>query len=339
MDRHLQDVIRYINELKYRLVVHPRSILEIEKDKNIPDPNRSALLSKIRAYPTLDSQSNPYDDKDFFKLIQKPKSERDTVDSYLLYCLYKKEVDLFLTEDVGIVDKAEKLNIFNRVLNLQEASSLFKKTLDERKTKGDDVPVFCFYKKGSRWYIGEKDREIPYDDQDGFGFIHSLLLNEYKDISSSDLYNDGKISGDEDPHGETSKRERFDLGLYPEAPIYNKRLSAEDRRIIESEIVLRQEAIADGGLPLEEKEKKEEEIDMLRKALNKRSERTPNSPSERVRVRVYKSVKRALNKIATDETISTYLNTHTIDTGDTCVYRPLVPDKPRWILFPDSKSK
>ena len=65
IQRHLQNVIRYINDLNYRLVVHPRSVLEVEKDKNII--NKSALLSKIKTYSSLDSQSNPFDDKDFLQ--------------------------------------------------------------------------------------------------------------------------------------------------------------------------------------------------------------------------------------------------------------------------------
>jgi hypothetical protein len=355
IDRQLQDVIRHTTELKYWLMVHPRSILEVEKDKNIPDPDRDVLLSKIGRYPTLDSQSNPSDDKDFMAAIQKPKNRRDVVDNYLLYCLYKNEVDLFLTEDLNIVEKAGQLNISGRVMNLQEASSSFKKTLDEKKTRGGDVPTFCFYKKERRWFIGEKGNERDFEDLKGFGFIHFLLCNEYKDLPSSVVYHLGKVSGDEDPHGETSEREKADLGLHPEGPLYNKRLSEKDQRKIELDIESQIEKLqdefdsADISDP-EDKMVKEEELNEkieklknhLKQQFNKKSDRDPSSQAEKARINVTRSIKKALSEIHKDKTmssISKYLNAHTIKPGDTCVYRPYVNDKPAWNLFPDSKSK
>jgi len=343
LDRHLQDVIRLITELKYRLVVHPRSILEIEKDKNIPNPSRSVLLSKIRAYPSLDSQSNPYNKKEFFKLIQKPKSERDTVDSYLLYCLYKKEVDLFLTEDVDIVDKAEKLNISGRVMNLQEASIAFKKTLDENKTKDSDVPVFCFYKDGKRWVIGEKGRESTFTHLLGFRYIHYLLLKEGEDIKPLVMYTEGKTSGDEDSDKAISREDQSSHGFATERQMYNNPLTVELRRAAELRIEVLQEELHYGILPIDKRIKNEEELEKIEKfLLQRKSIRVANSPQENARTSVYRSIARALSEIDQDETIASitrYLNTSTIKTGNAFRYSPKPHDKPRWKLFPDPKNK
>ena len=340
IERHLQEVIRLINDLNYRLVVHRLSVTEIEKDNNIP--NKNILLSKIRTYSSLDSQSNPYDDANFFKLVQKPENERDKVDSYLLYCLYKKEVDLFLTEDEDIIEKAAVLNISGKVMNLKDASS-FLRALKEKKTKGSEEPVYCFYKKGQKWLIGEKGKESYFKESKGLEFIHYLLCFEDKRQSSIIVYNLGKVSGDEALHEKISKRERVELGMHIQAPVYNKSLSAKERKIIESEINnLKDEIESEGILSPEDKMNKEEEIEKLNKVLNKKPERDYKSQTELARINVTKRIKEALKKISKDKTISSvsrYLNNGTIKTGDNCVYCPNVNDKPSWILYPESNNQ
>jgi len=350
IERHLQDVIRLINDLNFRIFVHPLSVAEVEKDKNIP--NKSILLSKIKTYSALETQSNPYDDGTFHELIGKPKNAHDRVDSYLLYCLYKKEVDYFLTEDPDIVEKAEKINISGRVKNLQEASTFFKKTLEAKKTKGDDGPELWFYKKGGRWHIGEKGRESIFDDLKGFGLIHYLLGYENEQIKSTVLCNYGKISGDEDPHGETSKREIADLGLQPEGLIHKKRPSSKDMVILKLSIDSGIERLRDefdsSVFPSPEdemikREELDEKIEKLKKYYkqqsNTRPDRDSSPESEKARINVLRLVKRALSEIANDKTTARYLNDHTIKTGDSCVYRPIEGDKPFWILFPESDNQ
>ncbi len=351
VERHLSDVIRYINDLNYQVVVHPRSVAEIEKDKNIP--NRSALLSKIRTYSCLNSQSNPYDDKDFFKVIQKPKSERDTVDSYLLYCLYRREVDIFLTEDADIMENAALLSISNKVMSMQKAAIFFKNTLNERKAKGGNAPVFCFYKKGAHWYIGEKDREISFEHQSGFGFIHYMLGKEYKQLRPAVIYQCDVVSGDE---GKTSEREIIELDLNPESSLdnYSELLSKEQIRSYKAAINQLQHDIDTGdtddndlSLSAEENiiknEKKMEQIAWIKRELKQNSynkirpKRDHHSQQEKARTNVTRSIKRALSIIHKDKTIASitgYLNKGTIRTGDTCSYYPVKAGIPIWILDP-----
>jgi hypothetical protein len=349
VQRYLQDVIHSINDLNYRLVVHPLSVSEVEKDENIP--NKSILLSKIKTYSTFVSELNPYDDAPFFELIQKPKNERDKVDSYMLYCLYKKEVDFFLTEDSDIIEKASLLNISNRIMNLKDASVFFKKALKERKNKDDGKPVLCFYKQGTKWYIGEKGKESIFDGLKGFEFIHYLLGYPYKDLPAMTVYNLGKVSGNQDHRGEISSEEKDSHGLHKEAPIFNKRITIKDKELIKLKIdQLRGEidsnAIDSDNPTFEdvviENEKRNKTIEKLKKLLNEKSGRDYKSESAKARVNVTRLIKSSLLKIHEDKSISSiprYLNESTIKTGDTCIYKPLVNDTPTWILYCEVNNK
>ena len=129
--RHLSEVLRIINELHCRIVIHPSTVKEIEEDQDIP--NKMILLSKIKKYSLLTTQSNPYDDETFFKLINKPASARDKVDAFLLYCLYKNEVNFILTEDPDMIGNAALLNISDKkIMNIVNAFKHFKGVLQKR---------------------------------------------------------------------------------------------------------------------------------------------------------------------------------------------------------------
>ena len=349
IERHLQNVIRLINDLNFRIVVHPLSVEEVEKDKNIL--NKSILLSKIKTYSALETQSNPYDDSTFFELIGKPKNARDKVDSYLLYCLFKKEVDIFLTEDDDLTEKAAKLNISGRVKNLQESSTFFKKTLEAKKTRGGDVPTFCFYKEGGEWRIGKIGSTIiPYRDLKGFGYIHYMLDYEYKHLLPSVIYNQGKGSGEEE---QVSGKEIADLGLRIQDDIFfNVKPSPKDVIKMKAAINLKIEKLKEAFRSIsssdpQERMLKEEALeeaidkcsDLLAKLTSRKYDRDPHSQAEKARISVTKAIKKALLAIGKDKTTARYLNEHTIKTGDSCEYRPIEGDKPKWILFPEADNQ
>ena len=356
IERRLQEVLRVIGELNHRLVVHPLSVTEVEKDKNIPQ--KSVLLSKIRTYPSVNAPENPADDEVFFALIGKPKSEREKVDSCLLYSLYKNEVNFLLTEDADILEKAARLEISQKVMNLRAASSFFKRTIKERKTKGGDAPVFCFYKKGSKWYIGEKEKESIFDDLQGFKFIHFLLSREYQDLEPRAVYHGEKSMVNEFTDRDILEGSEDLEDLHGDSALYIKNLDAKGRDKIEKRIHELREVLdliqeehdsgdylspEDGMIALEEKrEKIEDEIKKLEHALQQKSERDPKSEAERARVNVTRGITLALTKISEDPSISSisrYLNKSTIKTGDSCCYKPALNNKPSWILDPESKSQ
>lgn len=333
IQKKLQEVSRQISSLNYHIWVHPLSLAEIDKDKNIPSKN--VLLSKAKAYPPLGSKSNPYDDKNFFKLIPKPKNEREKIDCYLLYCIYLKEADLFLTEDIDILGKAESLNFSSRVMNLRDASDFFRKALNKR-SKDKDVPTFCFYKLGEKWHIGEIGKEGIFDDLSGFKYIHFLLSYENKGFSPVAVYHCGKTPDDENrPAPLILEKGNMDL----ETPLVNKRLSGKDRELLELKISQIEDEIDSGRFSPEEIMLKKEEIEQIEKYMNEKPGRDHTSQSARARVNLTRAIKKALKKISEDETIASihkYINESTIKTGYTCFYKPFPNDKPSWILHPQS---
>jgi len=356
IERRLQEILQAIGELNHKLVVHPLSVTEVEKDKNIPQ--KSVLLSKIRTYPFVNAPENLTDDDAFIALIGKPKSEREKVDSCLLYSLYKNEVDFFLTEDMDIMEKAGRLQISPKVMNLRAASSFFKRILKERKSKGGDAPVFCFYKKGSKWYIGEKGKESTFDDLQGFKFIHFLLSREYQDLEPRTVYHGEKSMANEFTDRDILEGSEDLEDLHGDSALYIKNLDAKGRNEIEKrlrelravlDLVQEEHDLGDYLSPVdsmvaleEKKEKIEGEIKKLERVLQQRSERDPKSEAERARVNVTRAIKLALKKITEDPSISStssYLNKSTIKTGDSCSYRPALNNKPTWILDSETENQ
>ena len=104
--------------------VHPLSITEIKKDGNVK--RREVNLSKISGYAILDSYPDYTMDTDFIKLLPVPLADNDITDNQLLYSVVRNVVDYLITEDQGILNKAETLGI-EQVLNINEAISCFQK--------------------------------------------------------------------------------------------------------------------------------------------------------------------------------------------------------------------
>lgn len=335
--RHLKEMMSYAGKLHYELVVHPRSIEEVKMDKNIPNSRKKVLLSKIETYPSLDSVSNPLDDEDFIETIQGLDLDnfREVGDAFLLYSLYKKEVDLLLTEDSDLTEKARLLNISGKVMTLKHAAMSFK------AKRPSDVPVFHFYKEGDFWYIGEEGKKIlPLEHLDGFKHIHFLLLHERKEFLPLVVYHGGKkMVEDQGLDRELSVEEREGLGLQDGEAInlYSKRDRRKSKRVIEREIAQLREGL-DPSLSPDERLVIEEEIKDRETRLNNIPVRDPKSPEELSRTNLTNRIKLAMLKIKKETLTSIYEHLcATITTGDDFSYDPQDNEKPIWILDPDSE--
>jgi rRNA-processing protein FCF1 len=125
LSSNLQTVLRMLNSLKMKIVLHPESIEEIKRDRN--EDRKKVMLSKIHTYPLLESPPDPEKDTDFRSVAGYPKKPNEHTDNDLLYSVYKDAVDFLITEDVGIHKKATRLGIKDRVLSLEDALEIFKK--------------------------------------------------------------------------------------------------------------------------------------------------------------------------------------------------------------------
>lgn len=101
--------------------VHPRQIEDIEQDNN--EQRRAIMLSRIKQYEML---VNPPDMTE--ELIDvygwSTKNRNDEVDNSLLVCVAKPVVNYLITEDKGIIRKAEQSELADRVLSLADLGSL-----------------------------------------------------------------------------------------------------------------------------------------------------------------------------------------------------------------------
>ena len=104
--------------------VHPLSISEIKKDGN--KERQAVNLSKINGYAILDTYPDYNNDDNFKKSLPTPFSDNDVIDNQLIYSVAKNVVDYLITEDQGILNKAESLGL-EQVLNINEAISFFQK--------------------------------------------------------------------------------------------------------------------------------------------------------------------------------------------------------------------
>jgi predicted nucleic acid-binding protein len=121
----LQNLIKLLNLNKENVFNHPKSIEELYKNKD--KDKKEIILSKVRTYPTLDHYLDPNKDDSFMEIVGKPSKINDDVDNYLIYTVYKNMADILISEDLGIIKKAKKLNLSKKVLTIQEALTYFSK--------------------------------------------------------------------------------------------------------------------------------------------------------------------------------------------------------------------
>ena len=108
-------LFRWIDRLKYTKVIHPDTISEIKKYR---DPQiQEAFSVKLDAYEVLKIFHEP--DDDFLNKIGQPEKDgNDHIDNRLLYELYLGHVDMFITEDRKLRNKAINLGLADRVFSI-----------------------------------------------------------------------------------------------------------------------------------------------------------------------------------------------------------------------------
>jgi predicted nucleic acid-binding protein len=112
----LQILMRVIQKLDYKILLHPKSIEDINRDSD--DYRRKITLSKFKTYNTLEIAPDPNTDLKFLDIIGSPKKDNDIVDNFLLFAVYRNAVNFLITEDLGIHKKARITKLSERVLNV-----------------------------------------------------------------------------------------------------------------------------------------------------------------------------------------------------------------------------
>lgn len=118
---NLQALLTIIREHGHQEFIHPASLKDIENDSNAE--RRKITTSKLCGYPRLPSP--PIPDDEFTSLVGNPVSSHDENDNEILFSLKKNLVDFLITEDKGIIKKANLLNLDDRVFSIDSALNYF----------------------------------------------------------------------------------------------------------------------------------------------------------------------------------------------------------------------
>jgi predicted nucleic acid-binding protein len=123
LSNNIQELSKILNQKNSEVLIHPSSLEDIKKDRD--ERRRHVMLSKIHAYPILDSPPDPNKNIEYLNKVGIAANMHDRVDNDILYSVYKDAVDFLITEDREIHKKARYLNINDRVLLIDDAVRIF----------------------------------------------------------------------------------------------------------------------------------------------------------------------------------------------------------------------
>jgi hypothetical protein len=123
----LQELLKVLAKVRAEVLVHPKSIIEIENDSN--KERRNISLSKINSYPALESPPDPTLDIFFLEKVGGSANSHDRIDNFMLYAVYMDAVNYLVTEDKDIHKKASRVSTRDRVFSCIEALDFFRNYL------------------------------------------------------------------------------------------------------------------------------------------------------------------------------------------------------------------
>lgn len=138
---NLQKLLEILNHLNHQLIIHPLSIKEISKDSD--EKRRAINLSKISTYLQLENPPKLDQRSPLFKSVKLNQSSvgKNEVDMNLLYCIMRNSAHLLLTEDKRMLNKAKKLGISDKVVNISDALKKFDKPTNPHTIKLSTSPA------------------------------------------------------------------------------------------------------------------------------------------------------------------------------------------------------
>ena len=195
-------LFRWLDKLNYDKVIHPYSISEISKYRD--SETQEAISVKLESYELIKTIKKP--DCSFLELIGIPeKTENDMIDDCLLFEVYLNRVDILITEDrrlrnkalkIGLKDRVFSINAFISTATAENPSLIEYKMLAVEKTYFGNVdltdPFFdsfrTAYPEFDKWFSRKCDEEAYICNTDagkvlGFLYLKTEGGNEnYSDI-------------------------------------------------------------------------------------------------------------------------------------------------------------
>lgn len=189
----------WLDKLKYEKLIHPYSVDELRKYHN---PQMQSLYdAKLDAYKTMKTVA-PQTDTFIEMLSNFPQSENDKIDNQLLYEVYCGRVDILITEDRRMQNKAERLQIQDKIFTI---NSFITKASNDNPSLIDynvlavkkeffgkiDIRNSFFdtfrdaYEGFDSWYESKCDEEayICESDNDILGFLYLKPEDETENYS------------------------------------------------------------------------------------------------------------------------------------------------------------
>ena len=146
-------LFRWLDRLKYDKVLHPHTITEIQKYR---DPETQDVIGvKLESYELLKTILEP--SEEFLRLVAEPeRTTNDHIDNCLLYEVYLGRVDMLITEDRRLRNKAARIGLVDKVFSIDAFIS---------KATGEN-PSLIEYKALSveKVFFGAVDHSDPFFD-------------------------------------------------------------------------------------------------------------------------------------------------------------------------------
>ena len=181
----------WLDRLKFKKCIHKCSIDEIHKHKD--EEYVRLFEAKIDSYEHLDKFADP--SEEFLKTIvlKYPINDNnDVVDNQLLFEVYQNRVDLLISEDKKILEKASLCSLRDRVLSIDDFIKKCKKDYPSlRDYKFNSIKKLKFgeinlkdsffdtlrssYEGFDEWYIRKSDEKayVHYDENNKLtGFLY-----------------------------------------------------------------------------------------------------------------------------------------------------------------------
>lgn len=192
----------WLDRLHYDKCIHPLTILELRKFKNL---NMQHLYdAKLGAYTELKTIAQQTIDFKA-KLKDLPKTQNDAIDNQLLCEVYCGRVDLLITEDrrmrnkavsLGIDDRVYSINAFITKMTAENPGLMNYKMLSVKREYFENIDVSnsffdsfrASYSKFDDWFARKSNEEAyicKNDNGDILGFLY--LKVEYPDENYSDI--------------------------------------------------------------------------------------------------------------------------------------------------------
>ena len=125
----LPDLLRLLSQNGVVLLVHPASVIELERDSNVE--RRELILAKTRSYAQLEQSRTP--PPQFVMALGGSGRPNDLVDAIILYSVKSDAVSFLLTEDRELLHRAARVGVQDRTLTipggLEYFSGLFARAI------------------------------------------------------------------------------------------------------------------------------------------------------------------------------------------------------------------